>query len=105
WKPADNLEIYYDFLFQGFRGRLANDLYETSLINNNAQLSDVVLRDGIPDQVQTLTKTGGERGQAFRSTVNNNTNTYQTAGGVKWNVGRARLSTDLAYTRSQYDAS
>ncbi|MBB4088148.1 TonB-dependent receptor [Sphingomonas carotinifaciens] len=105
WKPADNLEVYYDFLFQGFRGRLANDLFETSLINNNAQLSNVVLRDGVPDQVQTLTKTGGERGQAFRSTVNNNTNTYQSAGGLKWNVGRARISTDLAYTRSQYDAS
>ena len=103
WKPADNLEFYYDFLYQGYRGRLANDLWEGSLINNNAQLSNVVLREGTPDQVQSLTKTGGERGQAFRSTRNNNTNTYQTAGGIKWDTGRARLSTDLAYTRSQYD--
>lgn len=105
WKPASNLEVYYDFLYQGYRGRGANDLFEASLLNNNAALSNVVLREGKADQVQTLTKTGGERGQAFRSTNVNNTNTYQTAGGIKWDTGRARLSTDLAYTRSQYDSN
>jgi iron complex outermembrane receptor protein len=105
WKPAANLEIYYDFLYQGYRGRGANDLFEASLLNNNPTLSNVVLREGKTDQVQTLTKTGGERGQAYRSTNVNNTNTYQTAGGAKWDVGRAHLSTDLAYTRSQYDSN
>ncbi len=105
WKPVDNLELYYDFLFQGFRGRLANDLYETSLFNGNPAWTNVVLREDTPTQAQSLTKTGGERGQAYRSTVNNNTNTYQAAGGAKWDIGRAHLSTDLAYTRSQYDAS
>jgi TonB-dependent receptor len=105
WKPASNLELYYDFLYQGYRGRGANDLWESSLTNNSAQLSNVVLRQGVADQVQTLTKTGGERGQAFRSTNVNNTNTYQTAGGVKWDTGRAHLSTDIAYTRSQYDSN
>jgi TonB-dependent receptor len=105
WKPTANLEVYYDFLFQSYRGRLNNDLFEASLFSNNAALSNVVLRDDKPDQVQTLTKTGGERGQAFRSTVNNNTDTYQTAGGLKWDTGRARLSTDLAYTRSRYVAN
>ncbi len=105
WRPASNLEIYYDFLFQGYRGRGANDLFEASLLNNDPTLSNVVLRDGKPDQVQSLTKTGGERGQGYRSTNVNNTNTYQTAGGAKWDIGRARLSTDLAYTRSQYDSN
>lgn len=105
WKPASNLELYYDFLYQGYRGRGANDLFEASLLNNNPTLSNVVLRDGKPDQVQTLTKTGGERGQMYRSTNVNNTDTYQTAGGAKWDTGRAHLSTDFAYTRSQYDAN
>ncbi|MDP1026814.1 TonB-dependent receptor [Sphingomonas sp. KR1UV-12] len=105
WKPAANLELYYDFLYQGYRGRGANDLFEASLLNNGAQLTNVVLREDKPDQVQTLTKVGGERGQAYRSTNVNNTNTYQAAGGAKWDVGRAHLSTDLAYTRSQYDSN
>jgi TonB-dependent receptor len=115
WKPTPDLELYYDFLYQGYRGRTANDLFEASLLNSgptsaagvpgNVVLSNVVLREGKPDQVQTLTKTGGERGQGYRSTNNSNTNTYQAAGGIKWNVGRAKLSTDLAYTRSQYDSN
>ncbi|MGA1798975.1 TonB-dependent receptor [Sphingomonas sp. 4RDLI-65] len=105
WKPAANLELYYDFLYQGYRGRGANDLFEASLLNNNAALSNVVLREGKPDQVQTLTKTGGERGQGYRSTNVNNTDTYQAAGGFKWDVGRAHISSDLAYTRSHYDSN
>ena len=105
WKPAANLEFYSDFLYQGYRGRGANDLYESSLLNSSAALSNVVLREGNPDQVQSLTKTGGERGQAYRSTNVNNTDTYQGAGGFKWNTGRARISSDLAYTTSHYDSN
>ncbi len=105
WRPAANLEFYYDFLYQGYRGRGANDEFEASLLNNSAVLSNVVLREGKADQVQTLTKTGGERGQAYRSTNNNNTDTYQAAGGFKWDIGRARISSDLAYTRSRYSSN
>lgn len=102
WKPAANLELYYDFLYQGYRGRTSNDLFETSLLANSPTLSNIVLNEENPDQVDSLTKTGGFRSQMFRSTNAAWTNTYQAAGGVKWNVGPARLSTDLAYTRSEY---
>lgn len=30
--------------------------------------------------------------------------TYQAAGGLKWDIGRAHLSTDIAYTRSRFKA-
>lgn len=102
WKPAENLEVYYDFLFQGYRGQTYNDLFEASLLGNSPTLTNVVLSDEHPDQVKSLTKVGGFRPQSFRSTNNAWTNTYQSAGGIKWNVGRAQLSTDLAFTTSRY---
>ena len=102
WKPSPNLEIYYDFLYQGYRGRGANDWWRTPLIDGNPTLTNVVLREDKPDQVESLTKVGGFRPEAYRSTNSAYTNTYQAAGGIKWNVGRAKLSTDLAYTRSEY---
>ncbi|WP_294239385.1 TonB-dependent receptor [uncultured Sphingomonas sp.] len=102
WRPAHNLELYYDFLYQGYRGEIANDWFRVPLLDNNPTLSDVVLRPGQPLQVQSLTKTGGYRPEAYRSTRKGYTNTYQAAGGAKWDVGRAHLSTDLAYTNSEY---
>lgn len=102
WKPAPNLELYYDFLYQGYRGEIGNDWFRVPLLDSNPTLSNVVLREGKPDQVQTLTKIGGFRPEAYRSTQKGYTNTYQAAGGAKWDVGRAHLSTDLAYTRSEY---
>lgn len=102
WKPNPDLEIYYDFLYQGYRGRGANDWWRTPLIDGNPTLTNVVLREDKPDQVASLTKVGGFRPEAYRSTNAGYTNTYQAAGGIKWNVGRAKLSTDLAYTRSEY---
>ena len=105
WKPADNLEIYYDFLFQGFRGELLGDQFEASLRGFDPTLSNVVLVDGKPNQVKSFLKTGGERAQMYRSTSREDTNGYQSAGGAIWNIGRAKLSTDIAYTRSKFVAS
>jgi TonB-dependent receptor len=105
WKPANNLEIYYDFLFQGFRGNLLSDQSEFSLRAFDPTLSNVVLLDGKPDQVRSFLKSGGERGQMYRSTSREDTNGYQSAGGAIWTIGRAKLSTDLAYTRSKFVAS
>lgn len=105
WKPASNLEIYYDFLFQGFRGDLLNDQFEASLRAFNPTLDDVALVDGKPNQARSFVKSGGERAQMYRSTSREDTNGYQAAGGAIWNIGRARLSTDIAYTRSKFVAS
>jgi TonB-dependent receptor len=102
WKPTPNLELYYDFLYQGYRGEIANDWFRAPLLDGSPTLSNVVLRDGKPDQVETMTVTNGFRPEAYRSTAFGYTNTYQAAGGARWDVGRARLSTDLAYTRSEY---
>jgi len=102
WRPAHNLELYYDFLYQSYRGEIANDWLRVPLLDSNPTLSNIVLRPGQSAQVDSLTKTGGFRPEAYRSTVKGYTDTYQVAGGAKWDIGRAHLSTDLAYTTSQY---
>lgn len=102
WRPAHNLELYYDFLYQSYRGETYNDWLRVPLVDGNPTLSNVALREGQPLQVDSLTKIGGVRPEAYRSTGFGYTNTYQVAGGAKWDVGRAHLSTDLAYTTSEY---
>jgi TonB-dependent receptor len=102
WKPANNLEIYGDFVFQGYRGDTANDWFGEYLLADNVTLSNVVLKEGSTDQVQTLTKSGGDLADMYRSTARSQTDTYQYAGGAKWDIGRAHFSTDLAYTNSRY---
>lgn len=102
WKPAPNFEVYADFLYQGFRQNAANDLFEASLRAMSPTLNDVVMVDGKPDQVQSFTKVGGERSQMYRSTADSYTNTFQYAGGFKWDVGRARITSDLAFTKSEF---
>lgn len=104
WKPAPNLEIYSDFLFQGYRGRSANDWFGASLRAWDPALSNVVLVPGTNDQAASLTKTGGYRAEMYRSTGSAYTDTYQIAAGAKWDTGRAHLSTDFAWTTSTYDA-
>ncbi len=102
WKPNKDLEVYYDFLFQGFRQDGYNDQFDLFLRAAGPTLNDVVLRDGYPDQVESFTKVGGDRAAMFRSTTKSYTNTFQNALGFKWQAGRARISADLAYTRSEY---
>nr|WP_314466853.1 TonB-dependent receptor [uncultured Novosphingobium sp.] len=102
WKPAPNLEIYVDGLWQAYRGRDANDFFATSLRFAGAQLSNVVLDPDEPNKVASLTKTGGWRPDIYRSTVNGDTNTYQGAIGAIWTTGKATISTDFAYTDSTF---
>ena len=103
WKPAYNLELYADGIYQGYRGRSVVDNWDDDLRGNDPTLKDVVLVDGTR-QVKSLTKIGGVRQQAYRSTGADQTNTYQGAVGGKWTTGRATISTDLAYETSHYSA-
>ncbi|WP_428969966.1 TonB-dependent receptor [Sphingomonas sp. Xoc002] len=105
WRPAHNLEIYYDFLYQSYRGETANDWLRVPLVDGSPSFTNVVLREGEPRQVESLTKVGGIRPEAYRSTNKAYTDTYQVAVGGKWDLGPAHFSTDLAYTTSQYGSN
>lgn len=105
WAPNDELQLYVEGIYQGYRGRGYTDNFDIPLIdwgpNGMPTLSNVVLVNGT-NQAASLTHTGGLAPQGWRSVTQDYTNTYQLASGAKWHRGRLSLSTDLAYTWSEY---
>lgn len=106
WRPSSDVEVYLDGIYQGYREQSITDNFDIDLRGQSASgesatLSDVVLVDGT-GQVRSMTKSGGWRPQAYRSTSRASTDTYQIALGGKWTTGIATLSTDVAYSHSQY---
>ncbi|AIT05409.1 TonB-dependent receptor [Sphingomonas taxi] len=109
WKPSDKFEVYFDGIYQGYRGRQATDWFAADLrgidsVRGAPVISNVVLMPGRTDQAASLTKSGGVAPTAYRSTGADYTNTYQGAFGAIWHTDKAVLSTDLAYTSSEYGA-
>jgi TonB-dependent receptor len=110
WRPNDKLEVYFDGIYQGYRGRQATDNLDVNLrdwdstVQQDPTLTNVTLVPGTTDQAAGFTKTGGTAPQAYRSTGADHTNTYQGAVGATWRGDRLTLSTDLAYEDSEYEA-
>lgn len=110
WRPNDKLEVYFDGIYQGYRGRQATDNLDVNLrdwdstVQQDPTLTNVTLVPGTTDQAAGFTKTGGVAPQAYRSTGADHTNTYQGAVGATWRGDRLTLSTDLAYEDSEYEA-
>lgn len=115
WKPADNLEIYADGLWQAFRNQGSTESFDVSLLRaapKNAAgvevpptLSNIVRVPGQNNKLVSVSKTGGYPAEMFRSTSRDFTNTYQAAAGFIWTTGRAVISSDFAYTFSEYGAN
>lgn len=99
WRPNTQVEVYADLLWQAYRAEHANDWAQAPLWNGTK--SDVVLRDGT-NQVSSMTNTGGDPIQFYRSTGYDRTDTQQIAVGGSFTSGKLKLSTDLAYTNSLY---
>lgn len=110
WRPTDKLEIYFDGIYQGYRGRQATDNLDVNLrdwdstVQQDPTLTNVTLVPGTTDQAAGFTKTGGVAPQAYRSTGADHTDTYQGAVGAIWRGDRVVVSTDLAYQESEYEA-
>ncbi len=110
WRPTDRLEVYFDGIYQGYRGRQATDNLDVNLrdwdsaAQKDATYTNVTLVPGTTDQAAGFTKTGGMAPQAYRSTGADHTDTYQGAVGAVWRGDRLTLSTDLAYEDSEYEA-
>ncbi|MBB5710313.1 TonB-dependent receptor [Sphingomonas xinjiangensis] len=101
WKPAANLEIYVDGLFQGYRAEDRNLWQFSPTGGDNAQYSNVVLRpDGT--SVQSMTVTGANAPDGYNAFTKAKTDTYQLAGGFIWSNDSLRVTGDVAYTDSTY---
>lgn len=104
WRPTPDLEIYAEGLWQGYRARESNDFIGAVLRrdNNLATLSNVVLSEDDPTKAQSLTATGGAPVDLFAGFPTGDTNTYQGAIGATYTAGRAKFSTDFAYTNTKF---
>lgn len=104
WRPAANIELYLDGLYQGYRSREENSELAIRLRNGNPTFSNVVLDETDPGKVKSLTRSGGEGSigtDLFRGVPHSTTNTYQFAGGGSIKGEHAKFSTDLAYTTTR----
>lgn len=107
WRPASNLEIYADALYQSFRGRYVSDSFGASLTGGDSNgrkpsLTNVVLDPSQPNAAISLTKSGGWRPELNRAIETGDLDGFQYGGGLIWTPGQAKLSSDLAYTTSSY---
>ncbi len=102
WKPASDLEIYVDGLFQGYRAEDRNHWLFVPTFGAGAEYSNVVLRDDGSNSVRSMTVTGASAPDGYDQFTKARTNTYQIAGGAIWTPGRLKLSADVAYTDSSY---
>lgn len=107
WRPAENFEMYVEGLWQGYRGESANDRFGSNLVDRSdeglrATFSNVVLDPKDPTRITRLSKSGGKPGETYRSTTNDQGDTYQAATGFKWNTGRAEITGEGAWTKSVY---
>lgn len=108
WAPNSSSEYYLEGLYQGYRGRGYADNFDIPLElwgpdGNPPVFTNIVLVEGTDDQAASFTKSSGADPQGYRSTTQDQTDTYQIAAGAKWEAGRAALSTDFAYSWSRYN--
>jgi len=99
WRPADNLEIYADGLWQAYRGRSGDDFFGIPVQTRAPSLDNVVLIPGGQTPSRYQANVGLTNGPS-KWVTQGRTDTYQGAVGAKWTTGIAELATDLAYTKS-----
>lgn len=104
WRPSSDLEIYSDFLFQGFRGRGFGYGLQIQA-GTGATLSNVTYCDGSTTQICKMTATGGNATSAYQAGQFSQTDTYQAGTGFIWTPGRARISGDFAFTDSVFTST
>ncbi|NJC04264.1 TonB-dependent receptor [Sphingomonas kaistensis] len=102
-KVSPDVQFYVEGLWQGFRNKVSDRLWEQPLYGGT--LSNVVLRPGT-DLLSsgTVTNPGGDI-FSFQGATFNKTDTYQFAAGGSADLGRLRLTADVARTRSTFRGS
>lgn len=101
WRPSSELELYGDFLFQGFRGRGRSYGLQINA-GTNAVLSNVTYCPGSTVQICQMIATGGNATSAYQAGQESNTNTYQAGTGFIWKRDRTRITGDFAFTDSVF---
>ena len=103
YRPTPNLQLYAEFLYQGFRNKISDRLFEQPLWGG-ASYTNIDLRDGT-DLISRGTVVNPHHGQGFQGGTFNKTDTYQYAIGGSWESGPLKLTADVARTKSTFKGS
>lgn len=100
WRPTDQLEVYVDALYQGYRGR-DGDIWNYNPLWGGATFTDVVLRPGT-NEAESLTAVQGPGrvSDGYKVALDRDTDTWQVGAGLVWTGERLRVSVDVAATDS-----
>ena len=103
WRPSPSLEFYAEALWQGFRNRIDDRRLDVPLYGGQTY-TNLGFRPGT-NLLTSGTVTNPDQIFTFQGATYNATDTFQYAGGLKWNSGRLHLSTDIARTTSTFRGS
>lgn len=104
WRPNNQIEIYAEGLYQGFRNKISDRLVAVPLFGGQSY-SNLVTRDGT-NLLDSGTVVGpGDRIFTFQGATFNKTDTYQFAIGARYDSGPLRITGDLARTSSTFTGS
>lgn len=104
WKPSSAVEVYAEVLWQGFRNRIDDRLLESPLYGGQAYTNLKFRGDTNQLSSGTVTNPGGNL-FSFQGGTRNTTDTFQYAGGLKYNQDRLHITVDVARTRSTFRGS
>ena len=104
WRPSHNLEFYGEFLWQGFRNEIDDRLLEEPLYGGQSY-NNLVFRPGTNlVSSGTVVNPGGNL-FSFQGGTFNRTDTFQYAGGMRFNQNRLHINIDVARTTSTFKGS
>ena len=103
WRVNPNVVIYAEGLWQGFRDKIQTRLWEQPLYGGSSY-TNLVQRTG-RNTLSSGTVNNPALAVGFQGGTFNTTDTYQYALGGSWDAGRLKLTTDMAWTTSEFNGS
>lgn len=115
WKPSNELLVYFDGLYQGFRRHVSDrQIFVPLTFDPGAAAAqnrtDTVFfsseaTNGAKNQLQSTVVNGARRPEFFQGGTEEQTDTYQFGGGATYTGERFKVTVDLAHTESRFDLS
>ncbi len=103
WRPSDTLEVYADFLYEGYRNKGDAD-FLGAYIADNALFENVTLND-TGQVMKSFTTTNAYKNGPSKITDVSSSDTSQFAVGTNWTHDRLKVTAEIAYTDSKAAAS
>jgi iron complex outermembrane recepter protein len=105
WRPNPDLEFYVEGLWQGFRHDIQDRHFEVPLWGGASYTNLVMRPTDAGNLIESGTVTNPFRGEGWQGGTYNKTNTYQFAGGFRYDAGSLLVTGDLARTDSTFTGS